>query len=53
MVKTIKEMIKELEKEIIKINLSQRCLDFENECVQCQFWEKFDWIKKKLEDCDP
>ena len=49
----MKEIIKlllELEEEIVRTNSYRRCPDFEKDCIQCQFWARFDWIKKDLID---
>ncbi len=43
-------LLTELEEEIVKTNSYHRCPEFEKDCVQCQFWARFDWIKKDLID---
>ena len=46
----ILNLLIELEEEIVETNTYRRCQAFDKDCVQCQFWARFDWIKKDLID---
>ncbi len=42
------KLLTELEEEIVETNIYKRCPEFNKDCCQCQFWARFDWIKKDL-----
>lgn len=44
----LKDLFEELESEIKKENHYQRCPDYYNDCVQCEFWVAFDTMKHNL-----
>jgi len=44
----ILKKFEELEIEIKHSNEYQRCPDFCNGCIQCDFWKKFDYLKGKF-----
>ena len=46
------KLMKELEEEIIKQEFYHRCKEHYKGCAQCDFWEKFDWIKKDLKELE-
>jgi len=47
----IKMLFEELEKEIKKQHIYYRCKEYFKGCAQCDFWKKFDEIKKDVFEC--
>ncbi len=45
------KMFEDLEKEIIKQNIYDKCPDYFEDCVQCKFWDDFHAIKKDVLEC--
>jgi len=45
---SFKKSFKDLETEIIKKDIYYRCPNYVKGCVQCEFWKKFDEIKKNV-----